>query len=171
MVSHDVENHIVMLPTGGEVLLRVVNDPICADGSHHFNVPRTAYSRDFRAQPLGYLHGERAHATRGTIDQDLLPRLNLSLVAKSLQGGECRYRDRSRLLKRYVLRLAGQCCLGSTSILGKGAWARAEHLVTRFEPRYVPADRFDLAGHVAAGSGDLSFTQRGQYATQERMSQ
>jgi len=36
---------------------------------------------------FGKLHGERAHASRGPVDQDLLPRLNVSLVAECLEGG------------------------------------------------------------------------------------
>ena len=54
---------------------------------------------------LGDLHGERAHASRRAVDQDLLPRLNLSLVAKTLQRGDRRDRDRCRLLERQVGRL------------------------------------------------------------------
>ncbi len=80
----------------GEILFCVINDPIRADGSHHFRIPRTAYASHNRAKRLGDLHRERTHASRRTIDQDLLPRLNPSLVAKTLQCGECRHRYRSR---------------------------------------------------------------------------
>jgi hypothetical protein len=41
-------------------------------------------------------------------DKGLLPRLNLPLVAKTLQGAECRNSYRSRLFKRHVIRLQGQ---------------------------------------------------------------
>jgi hypothetical protein len=43
------------------------------------------------------------------IYQDLLARLNLSLVAQTLQGGESRHRHRSRLLEQHIGRLACQC--------------------------------------------------------------
>src|ERR1700687_1754174 len=104
MVRHEVENQIVMLSTFREILSGVINDVICADGSDHFNVPRTANARNFSAERLGYLHSERTHASRRTVNQDLLPRLNLPL-AKALQGGASRQRYRSRLLKRRVLGL------------------------------------------------------------------
>src|SRR5712692_8864448 len=105
MIRHEVENQVVVLSTCREILSRIIDDVICADGSDHFNVPRTAHARNFRAERLGDLHSERTHASRGAIVQDLLPRLNLSLVAKTLQGGKSRYRDRSRLRKRHVIGL------------------------------------------------------------------
>src|SRR5712691_930405 len=114
MVPNAVENHVITLPTFGEILLGVIDDPICADGSDHVHIPRTAYAGHICAEPLGDLHSERTHASRRTVNQDLLPRLNLSLVAKTLQCGECRHRCRSRLLKRHVIWLRDQCRLGST---------------------------------------------------------
>src|SRR5271166_3252655 len=151
MVQNAVENYVVALPTFGEIFLRVVNEVIRADGSDHVHVPRTAYANNLCAERLGYLHSERTHASRRTVNQDLLSRLNLSLVAKTLQCGQCRKRHRSRLLKRHVIRLHDQSRHGSTHILGKGPLAvdpdfgtrivrvtdtRAEHLVAWFELRY-----------------------------------
>src|SRR5438067_5712651 len=104
MIRHEVENQVVVLSTFREVLSGVINDVICADGSNHFNVPRTANARNFSAERLRDLHSERTHASRRTVDQYLLPRLNLSL-AKTLQGGESRQRYRSCLLKRRAIRL------------------------------------------------------------------
>src|SRR5438067_9913778 len=114
MVPNAVENQIITLPRFGEILLGVINDVICADGSDHVHIPRTAYAGDFCAERFGNLHSERTHASRRTVDQDLLSRLNLSLVAKTLQCGECRHRCRSRLLKRHVIRLHDQYGLGNT---------------------------------------------------------
>ena|SRR5205085_1727360 len=81
MVPNAVENQIITLPRFGEILLGVINDVICADGSDHVHIPRTAYAGDFCAERFGNLHSERTHASRRTVDQDLLSRLNLSLVA------------------------------------------------------------------------------------------
>jgi hypothetical protein len=103
-------------------------------------------------------NGRDAHAPRRTVDQDLLPRLNLSFVAKTLQGGESRQGYRSRLLKRRVIRLHDQCLLGSTCILGKGPAVQAEDRVARLELRYIPADGFDLARHITAGPCAFLFT-------------
>src|SRR6266567_155387 len=155
MIRHEVENQIVMLSAFCEVLSGVIDDVICADGSNHFNVPRTAHARNFSAERLGDLHSERTHASRCTIDQDLLPWLNLSLVAKTLQGGESRQGHRSNLLKRRVIRFQDQCRWGSICILGKGPAAQAEDRVARLELRYVTAGRFDLARHITPGSIDL----------------
>src|SRR5712692_2146101 len=98
MVPNAVEKEVVALPTFGEILSSVINDVIRADGSDHVHIPRTAYASNIRPEPLGDLHSERTHAARRTVNQDLLPRPNLSLVAKTLQCGECRDRYRSRLL-------------------------------------------------------------------------
>src|ERR1035437_3713699 len=160
MIRHEVENQVVVLSTFREILLGVINDVICADGSDHVNVPRTAHARNFRTERFGDLHSERTHTSGRTVDQDLLPRLNLSFVAKTLQGCESRQGNRSRLFKRRVIRFHGQYRLGSTYILGKGPAAQAEDRVTRLELRYIPANRFDLARHMTAGPIDLSFAQQ-----------
>jgi hypothetical protein len=146
MIPYGVENQVVTLPAPGEILLGVINDPICADGSNHVHIPCTAYAGHIRAERLGDLHSERTHASRCTIDQDLLPGQNPSLIAKTLQGGDCRNRCRSGLLTR-------------TRILGKCPTARAEHRVPWFELGYVPTHRFNLASHIDAELFDLWFAQ------------
>ena len=82
MVSDAIEKQVVTLPALGEILLGVINDPIRADGSDHVHIPRTAYAGHLCAERLGDLHRERTHASRRTVNQDLLARLNLSLVAQ-----------------------------------------------------------------------------------------
>src|SRR5258706_16309905 len=155
MVSHEVENEVVMLSTFREIFSGVISDVICTDRSDLFNVPRTAHAGNFSADRLGDLHSEGPPASCRTVDQDLLPRLNLSLVAKTLQGGDSRQGYRSGLLKRRVIRFQDQCRLGSICILGKGPAAQAEDRVARLELRYVTADRFDLARHITPGPIDL----------------
>src|SRR6266704_4571622 len=175
MVPHAVENQVVTLFTFGEILAPVINDVIRPDGSDHLHIPRAAYSGHRCAERLGDLHSESTHTSGSAVNQDLLPRLNLSLAAKSLQCRERRYRCRSCLLKRHAIWLQEQCRLGSTRILGKSPLAdpdvktrsvrvadtHAEHVVAWFELRYVPANRFDLACHINAESRDLWFAQAG----------
>src|SRR5437773_4391436 len=108
MGRREVENEVVTLRAFGEILLGVINDAIGADGAHHLHFPRTAYAGHICAEELGDLYSERAHASPGSVDQDLLPRPNLSLVAKALQCREPRHRYRSRLLKRHVIGLRDQ---------------------------------------------------------------
>src|SRR5271157_5013582 len=176
MVPNAVENQVITLPTLGEILLGVINDVICADGSDHVHIPRTAHASNLCTERLGDLHSERTHASRRTVNQNLLPRLNLSLVAKTLQCGECRHRYGGCLLEGDIIRLHGQYRLGSTHILGKGSLAmepdfgtrslrvtdtHAKHLVAGFELRDVSPHRFHLAGHINAGSRGFWFAQAG----------
>jgi hypothetical protein len=58
-------------------------------------------------------------------------RLDPSVIAQSLQGGQP----------------------------GEGALADAEHLVTRFDPTYILADRLHDPREVHAGDGDLGCTE------------
>src|SRR5436305_8337978 len=161
MVCHEIEDQVVALRALSEIFLGVIDDAIRADGSDHLHIPRTAHAGDLCAERPGDLHSESTHASRRSVDQDLLPRSNLSLVAKTLQCGQCRHRHRSCLLKRYLIRLHSQFRLRSTRIFGKGAFARAEYLVARLELCYVPANRFNLAGNIHADSWVLWFAQPG----------
>src|SRR5215831_12238085 len=102
MVHIAVENQVVTFPTLREILLGVINGMICADRPDQPYIPRAAHASDLRTERLGDLHRERTHASRRTVNQDLLPRLNVSLVPKTLQRSKCRHRYGSRLLKRHI---------------------------------------------------------------------
>src|SRR5215472_15498008 len=164
MVHKAIENQVVTLPALREILLRIINHLIRAHGPDHFHIPRAAHASHIRAQRLGDLHCEGTHASGRTIDQDLLPRLNVSLVPKTLQCRECRDRRGSRLLKRQVLRLDGQSRLRSTHVLGEGTFTYTEHFVAWLELRYLPANCFHLSGHINAGSFEPWLAQAEQYA-------
>src|SRR5262249_33378933 len=94
-----VEDDVVDLRPPGEVLLRVIDDFIGADRTHQLDVPRTGDGRDARSERLRDLHGERAYAAARAVDQDLLPWLNVGLVAQSLERGKARDRDGCGLLE------------------------------------------------------------------------
>src|SRR5437867_1968324 len=111
MVSHEVEDNIVVLAIAGEIFSLVIDDVVCTDGADHFHVPGTANASHVGTKRFGDLYGERTHASGGAINQDLPAGLNVSLVAKPLQGSESCHRRRSRLLERYVVRLQHQCFL------------------------------------------------------------
>ena len=87
MVANALENQIVALIARREIALRVINDFVRADWSDHLDISGAAYASHVRAERLGDLHRERAHASRCPINQNLAARPNLSLVAKALQGG------------------------------------------------------------------------------------
>src|SRR5713101_3356180 len=174
MVANAVEKQIVTLcsfgPTLSEILLGVINDMVCADGSDHVHIPRAAHTGHVRAERLGDLHSERTHASRRAVDQDLLPRLNPSFIAKALKGGDCRDRHSRRLVECEIGGFQRQFLFVSTHILGKGAVAaRAEYLVARLELGYVPADRFNLAGQISAQTCELWLAQAGHSANDVRL--
>src|SRR5437879_12852789 len=91
-----------MLGACGEVLPRVVDDVIRAEGANHVDVLGAAYAGHFRTERLGDLHGEGTDTPRGAVDQHLLSFVNVSLVAQTLQRGDGRHRHHSRLLESHA---------------------------------------------------------------------
>src|ERR1700722_3741433 len=77
------KKQVVLLPEFDEILLGVIDDAISADGSNPPHIFRTAYAGNLHSERLGDLHGEGAHASRRSVNQDLLSRLNVSLVAQA----------------------------------------------------------------------------------------
>src|SRR6267378_1089562 len=68
-----IEDDVESLPTFGEVLPGVVDDTIGTDRSDQVQVPGAGRGGHVRSECFGNLHGERAHATPGTVDENLLP--------------------------------------------------------------------------------------------------
>ena len=93
-----------------------------------------AHARHLGAHRLGDLDGERAHASRRAVDEDLLSRLDLSVVPQHLERGGRGHADGRGLLEREVRRLGHELLLGRARVLREGACAPAEHLVTRPKP-------------------------------------
>ena len=87
MVANVIENHVVALVALGEILFCVIDDVIGANRSDKIDIPRAANSRDLRAKRFADLHGKGSYTAGGTVDQHLLPGLNLSL-AQALQGSK-----------------------------------------------------------------------------------
>ena len=92
-------------------------------------------------------------------DQDLLPGLDLAHVPKRLEGGEPGDGDGRGLLEAEVGWLGRELVLWRAGVLGEGAAAPAEHLVTRLEPGHLAADRLHAPGDVHAQDGGLGFPQ------------
>src|SRR5215211_1607413 len=145
----DVEQQVVAPVAPGEVLTRVVDDVIGAERSREVDVPRAAHAGHLRSERPGDLHGERAHAARRAVDQHLLPRLDLPLVAEALQGGERRDGHGRRLLEREAGGLRRDSD-ANVHVLGEGSGPAAEDLVTGPELRDVLADRFHRPREVDA---------------------
>ena len=129
-----------------------------ADRSNHGDIPRAAHAGHFGAVGFGDLHREGAHTSRRSIDQYLLPAMNLCVIPKTLQGGErCHGHSRS-LLERDARRLQHDLVLRGARELGERAGSRgAEDLVARLELRHIAAHRHDLARQVDAQPRILRF--------------
>src|SRR5450432_296187 len=99
MIAVSSKNQVVPLPILGEIFNGVINNMIGAKRTDHVHLARAAHGSDFSAERFGNLYRKRAYPTRGAVDQYLLPRLNMSFVAETLQGGNSRQRHSRRLFK------------------------------------------------------------------------
>src|SRR3989440_11538966 len=154
MISVRSKNQVITLPILGEIFLRVINDLICANRACHIQIPRAAHTSHFSSERFGNLHRKRTHTTRRTMNQHLLPWLNLSFIAKTLQGGDCRHRYGRCFLEREIGRFQHQCIFTSAYILGKTATTTRgyvpEYLITWLKLLYVFAHRFNPTRYVSA---------------------
>src|SRR3989304_4854094 len=100
MISVSSKNKVILLPILGEIFFGVVNDMVCPNRARLVQIPRAAHGCDFSPERFGYLHRKRSHPTRCPIDQNLLPRMNLSFIAQTLQGSESSHWYSRCFLKR-----------------------------------------------------------------------
>src|SRR5258708_24019898 len=135
MVPDAIEDHVISLGAPGEIVGRVVHDMVCTYLANEVHIPRAAYTGHFGAERSGDLHRERAHTARRTVDQNLLPRLNLAFVAKALKSGQPRYRYGRRLLEGKIGGLQGQTSFRRAHILGECAPTCAYYQISWFQSR------------------------------------
>src|SRR6516162_5721251 len=102
MVSNQVDNQVVTLGTSREILSSVINDSIRTQRADHFHVSGTADTRHLCAECLCDLHCEGPDTSRGTVDQDLLARLNFSFISEPLQCSDASDGYGRGLLERQV---------------------------------------------------------------------
>ena len=155
VVAHVVEDEVVALRALREVVLGVVDDVVSPDGADPLHVAAAAHAGHLGAERLGDLDGERAHATRRTIDEDLLARLNLAVVAEKLQRGGGGNAHGRGLLEGDVRWLPNEMVLGRGHVLGEGALAPAEDLVACSKSLHVLADRLDSPCDIGSRNADL----------------
>src|SRR5206468_8923236 len=157
------EDEIEALPTLGEVLLRVVDDVVCADRSDQVHGPRAAHAGHLGAEGLGDLHGERPHASRRADDQHLVSRRDPTVIAQTLQRRQRGHWYGRRLVEREVGRFQLQEAIRDGYVFSKSAKPVSEegpeHLVTWLELRDVLTDRFDLPCHVGTKDTVLRLAQ------------
>src|SRR5947209_12859355 len=161
MISVGSKNQVILLPISGELFLRVINDVVCPDRAHHVHIPRAAYGGHFSSKRFGNLHRKRTHTTTRTINQNLLPLLNVSFIAKALQGGESRLRYGCCFLKRYIGRFQDQCIFRNRYIFGKTAktilGCVSEYLITCLKLFYISANCFNPSRNVRSEYGVFRF--------------
>ena len=114
-------------------------------------IPRAAHGGDFGPERLGNLHRKRTHTTRRTIDQNLLPGLDLSLVAKTLQGGDCRHRDGCRFLEGHDWPVSTPIHFHEHMHTRQNhPGARPEYLITWLKLLHIFANRFNPPRDIRA---------------------
>src|SRR5882724_12579276 len=160
MVRNIVENDVITFRTVSEILFRVIDDVIRAERSHKIDIARTANTSDVRAERFRDLDCERPNTSRRAVNQDLLPRLNLSLVAKGLQSRDASYVNGRRLLKRHVGRFQRDCPLGApTYILGERPASATEDVIAWFELGHILTDGFNCPRKIDTKLYVLWFAQ------------
>ena len=83
MVANVVEDDIVTLLASREIFLRVVDDMTRADRSGRIQILRLQTAVTSAPKAFAICRREGTYTARGTVDQDLLSGLDVSLVAKS----------------------------------------------------------------------------------------
>src|SRR5205814_6402326 len=86
-VPADVEDQVIAIHTVGEVLLRVVDDMVGADGADEIDLPSAAHAGDLRSEGLRKLNRVGSDASGGPDDQHLLARLDAPGL-QTLDGGQ-----------------------------------------------------------------------------------
>src|SRR5512139_3131218 len=103
---------------------------------------------------FGNLHGKGSNTTRRAVDQHLLPRLNVSIVAECLQGSHCRHGYGRSLLERKIGRFQRYCIFIGTYILRKCATTGCstgqvpKDFITWLKLPDLTANRLDPPGYV-----------------------
>src|SRR5438874_11996070 len=99
MVANEIEDQVVTLIGLRKIFFSVIDHVIGADGANKIDIPRATDTCYFGAKRFRYLHRESANASGSAVDKYLLSCLTLTFVAKTLQSGDCRGRNASRLLQ------------------------------------------------------------------------
>src|ERR1041384_623343 len=129
MIPVSAKNQVIPLSAFCEILLRIINDMVCADGESHLQISCATNGGDFSAERFRNLHRESTDTAPRTINQHFVPRLYASNIPKRLQCGQRRHRCSGCLLERYVNRLHRQSILPTTHKLGKTSLTTSVNLI------------------------------------------
>ena len=150
-----MHDHVEAAAASPHVFLRVVDDVVGAERARLLEVPRAADRGDLGAERLRDLYGECADTAGGAVDEDVLSRLHLPVVPEPLQRGECRDRDRRRLLEGQVRRLGRDPTVHRAHDLCERSGVRAEHFVAGPKIVDVLADGLDDPREVVSREARL----------------
>src|SRR5262249_45836091 len=142
------------------IFLGIIDHLVGAERAHQLDVSAAADTGHIGPECLRNLDRESSDATGRTVDQDLLPSLDLPLIAQSLKGSYPRNRDGSSFFKTKVSGLhRDRPGCARTDILGEGPGPSAKDFVARFELGDILADRFHGPGVTHSQSGIFWFSQ------------
>ena len=171
-VGFGVENQVVLLSIIGEVLPFIVDDVVEADGSHHVELGSAINSGRLGPVQFGDLDTQGADTSTRSVDQQLLPLLNLPAVDEALHRQHRGMREGCRLLESHLGGFARQRILVHTNVLRKAAKTGfgnvSVHVVARLKPLDVLAHCFDAPCHFGSEDLDPRFENAKDYAQCER---
>src|SRR6266511_6104220 len=146
-VPADVEDQVIAIHTVGEVLLRVVDDMVGADGADEIDLPSAAHAGDLRSEGFRKLHRAGSDASGGPDNQHLLARLDVPGL-QTLNGGQPGDCNDCSLLEADSGWFVDELVLSGGRVLGEGPPSDAEHLVARPEPGHAGSHLDDRASDV-----------------------
>src|SRR5918996_3526615 len=117
MLSAELEDKVVLLPGLCEVLLRVVDDLVCAERPDHFKILHAAYACHMPAEILGELYRKGSDAAGGADDQDPVAASQLAAVSQAPQGGKASKGYCSRKVETQRARFLRDLGLRRTQVL------------------------------------------------------
>src|SRR6266566_10023397 len=169
MISVHRKNQVIPLPISGEIFVRVINDVVCTNRARDVHIPRAADGGDVSPKCFSKLHRKRTYTTRCPMNQHLLPILNVTFIAKALQGGESRLRDGCCFLKRESGRFEDQCVFRNRDIFGKTAKTTldcvSEYLIAWLKLCDVSANYFNSSRNVRPEYRVLGFEKTKAHQT------
>src|SRR3990172_3062179 len=156
----NIKYHVILFSIFGEVFPGVINDMVCAKRAHKVQLAGVIHPSHFSPVQFGKLHCKRTSTAARTINQNFLPRLDLSFIANPLQGDHCRLRDGRCFLECHTGWFQRQGSSTNTDILGKTTQTPQnvpEYFISWLKLPVVSASYFNSPGDV-----------RSEYRSEER---
>jgi hypothetical protein len=118
-VASDIEDQVIALAAGREVVVGVVNDMVGSDRPDELELCGAGDAGDLRSEGPGDLYREGADASGRADDQYVLFRFDVPSVGQALEGGESGDGDGCALIEGEVRGLARELVLAGARVLGE----------------------------------------------------